>query len=113
MLAPHVVKKIFNRAEEPTCGEESLWRERAARLTLDALGHTSLISKPIRHNDAVRYARRWFRGMFDNHPDPKMVDSASATFDEAGVLFKEVRDAVLAVEPHVFQDKEDENVSNN
>ena len=111
MLAPYIIKKIFNQAEEPVSGEESLWRERAARLTLDALGHTSLVSKPLKHNTAVRYARRWFRGIYSNHPDPKQVDNAAATFDEAGVLFNEVRDTVLAFNPLVFQDKEDENVS--
>lgn len=111
MLAPPIIKKMFNHAEEPMSGEERLWRERAARMTLDALGHTNLTVKPLRHNSTVRYARRWFRGMFDNPPPPAEVDNVEATFDEAGIQFREVRDAVLAFEPLIFQDG-NENVGN-
>lgn len=82
-----------------------MWRERAARMTLDALGFTNLTMKPKRHNEAVRYARRWFRGMYE---DAVESDSPTATFDAAGLVgFVEVRDAALAVEPLIFPDKED------
>lgn len=103
VAVPIIVKKVFHKAGEPLTSEERLWRERAARMTLDALGHTNLTVKPKRHNDAVRYARRWFRQMFENHPDPWQTDDAEATFDVAGLVgFRQVRDAVLAVEPRMF-----------
>ncbi len=83
-----------------------MWRERAARMTLDALGHTNLTMKHVRHNEAVRYARRWFRGMYEDHEDVKQTDSPTATFDAGGLIgFREVRDAVLAVDPFLFPDK--------
>jgi hypothetical protein len=73
-------------------------------MTLDALGHTNLTMKPKRHNEAVRYARRWYRGMFENAPEQ---DNPVATFDAAGLIgFAQVRDAILAVVPFVFPDKE-------
>lgn len=111
LLIPPIVKRMFLNIEEPKSNEERLWRERAARMTLDALGHTNLTVKPKRHNYAVRYARRWFRGMYEEHTDPKQVDSAIATFDFAGIDgFTYVRDAVLTVEPQIFHylDEEDD-----
>ena len=106
LTVPPYIKKVFNSAPEPVSPEERLWRERAARLTLDALGHTNLTMKPKRHHEAVRYARRWYRGMFEEVPDQ---DNPSATFDAAGLIgFAEVRDAVLAVKPILFPDKEDD-----
>jgi len=73
-------------------------------MTLDALGHTNLTMKPKRHNEAVRYARRWYRGMFEEVLEQ---DNPVATFDAAGLVgFTQVRDAVLAVEPFIFPDKE-------
>lgn len=101
---PPIIKRIFNRAAEPICNEERLWRERAARMTLDALGYTNLTVKPKLHNEAVRYSRLWFRRMFDHHPDPKRVDNVVATFDSAGVNdFPLICNAVLAVTPFLFQ----------
>ena len=80
-----------------------MWRERAARMTLDALGHTNLTMKKKRHNEAVRYARRWLRGMFSGS------DNAVDTFDAANLTgFIEVRNAALAVEPLLFPDVKDE-----
>lgn len=75
-----------------------MWRERAARMTLDALGYTNLTRKIDEHNDAIVYARRWFSGVYDNHEDPKRVDNALATFDCAGLEdhFEIVRDCVLS-----------------
>lgn len=102
---PMPVKKAFRMAETPACGEERLWRERAARMTLDALGHTNLTVKPHEHNAAVRYARRWFRGFYDDAPEP---DNAPATFDFAGVVFDDVKKAVLATDPIVFEPEEDD-----
>lgn len=113
VAVPPIIKRIFNRAAEPICNEERLWRERAARMTLDALGYTNLTVKPKLHNEAVRYARLWFRQMFDHPPDLKKVDNVIATFDFAGINdFPLIRDAVLAVTPFIFsnlsEDDDDE-----
>ena len=105
---PMSVKNVFRTAEEASTPEERLWRERAARMTLDALGYTNLTVKPWEHNEAVRYARRWFRGMFEDGPDS---DSATATFDSASVLFVTVRDAVLAETPVILEEPDREQVS--
>ena len=79
-------------------------------MTLDALGHTNLTVKPKRHNEAVRYARRWFRGHYADVPDYKYVDNPEATFDFAGIEgFHNVREAVLMIEPLLFPNV-DENV---
>src|SRR3546814_4560867 len=68
-------------------------------MTLDALGHTSLTARPDHHNEAVRYARRWFKQLYAKNPIYELDDDAEATFDVAGVMFVTVRRAVLAVEP--------------
>ncbi len=74
-------------------------------MTLDALGHTNLTMKKKRHNEAVRYSRRWFRGIFVEHPNLGDTDDPTATFDAANLVgFVEVRNAVLAVEPILFLD---------
>ena len=106
---PPYVKKVFNSAPEPATPEERLWRERAARMTLDAMGYTNLTMKKTRHNETVRYARRWLRGMLMDHPDVKETDDPFATFDAANLTgFAGVRDAVLAVEPILFPEKDDD-----
>ena len=91
-----------------------MWRERAARMTLDALGHTNLTVKPHRHNDAVRYARRWFRGLYAYHPDEKLVDNAEATFECAGVDFETVKKYVLQrnSQEFIFEFEEEEESEN-
>lgn len=103
---PSAIKKAFLTLEEPATGEIRLWRERAARMTLDALGHTNLTVKPHEHNEAVRYARRWFRGLFDDLSDQGKADDVQATFDSAGVPFEDVKKAVLAEEPIIFEPEE-------
>lgn len=109
---PPYAKKVFNSAPEPATPEERLWRERAARMTLDALGYTNLTMKKKRHNEAVRYARRWFRGMFMTHHDVRETDDPSATFDAANLTgFTGVRDAILAMEPILFPDEKDEHLA--
>ncbi len=109
---PPYVKKVFNNAPEPATSEERLWRERAARMTLDSLGYTNLTMKKKRHNEAVRYARRWFRGMLMDHPDIKETDDPFATFEAAHLTgFAGVRDAVLAMEPILFPDEKDEHLA--
>ena len=81
-------------------------------MTLDALGHTNLTMKPTRHNEAVRYARRWYRGLYETHPEAKHVDNPSAVFDAAGLIsFTMIRAVVLATEPLLFPDKEDKDVT--
>jgi hypothetical protein len=94
------IKKAFRMAEPAASGEERLWRERAARMTLDALGHTNLTVKPNEHNEAVRYARRWFRGIYLGAPES---DDPQATFDAAAILFSSVREAVLDTDPIIFE----------
>lgn len=106
---PPCVKKVFNSAPAPATSEERLWRERAARMTLDSLGHTNLTMKKKRHNEAVRYARRWFRGMLMDHPSIGETDDPFATFAAANLTgFAGVRDAILAVEPILFPDEKDD-----
>lgn len=74
-------------------------------MTLDAMGHTNLTMKKKRHNEAVRYARRWFRGLSSES------DSVVDTFDAAGLVgFPQVREAVLAVQPILFPDEKDEHL---
>ncbi len=105
---PPIVKRRFSAVKEPVSSEERLWRERAARMTLDALGHTNLTVKPKRHNEAVRYARRWFRGHYEEVPEDAVVDNPEATFDFAGIEgFHLVRNAILAVEPLMFPNVDD------
>lgn len=98
---PTPIKKAFRDAPEVASSEERMWRERAARLTLDALGHTNLTVKPHEHNETVRYARRWFRGFIND-------DSSFSTFDAAGVLYQEVRAAVLQSAPILFEPEDEE-----
>ncbi len=103
---PPFIKKVFKTAPTPATPEERLWRERVARMTLDALGYTNLTMKRLRHNEAVRYARRWYRGLFVDLEDPKLVDDPVATFDAAGLSdFTKVRDLALSIEPYLFPDK--------
>ncbi len=101
---PMPVGKAFRSARKPISSREALWRARAARLTLDALGYTSLTAKPDLHNSAVRYARAWFRGLFDN---PQVawveIDNVMATFDLGGVLFEPVQKAVLATPARLME----------
>ena len=82
-------------------------------MTLDALGHTNLTMKKKRHNEAVRYARRWFRGIYEEVCETDVgTDSAVATFDAANLTgFTEVRSATLAVEPLLFPDEKDEHLA--
>lgn len=78
-------------------------------MTLDGLGHTNLTMKKKRHNEAVRYSRRWFRGMFVEPSDSGDTDDPFATFDAASLTgFEGVRDAVLAVEPLLFPERDDD-----
>lgn len=108
---PAEIRRIFHKSDVPPTPEGRLWRERAARMTLDALGYTNLTVKPQEHNAAVIYARRWFRNMYENHPDPKQVDSAVATFDYANVDFVSVKRLVLATTPKLYTLDEDEDGS--
>lgn len=102
---PPLVKKIFSEAGEPISPVERLWRERAARMILDALGHTNLTVKPVHHNETVRYARRWLKQVYAYLDDPKMVDDAEATFDAAGIDgYHSIRDMILQVLPILFAD---------
>ncbi len=104
---PTIIKGVFSQVDDPNTPEEKLWRERAARMTLDALGYTHITTKPMRHNDTVRYARRWFRGLYESLPDESQEDSAPATFDSGGIVgFTRVKNAVLAFEPLMFPERD-------
>ena len=100
---PEPVKRAFTVAGETRSDEEDLWRARVARMTLDAFEHTGLTAKPREHNEAVRYARLWFRGVFDFADGPE-CDNSRATFDFAGVDFPGVRRAVLDAVPVILED---------
>lgn len=108
---PPPIQRAFRGADEIVSQEEKLWRERAARMTLDALGYTNKVGKreklSAEHNAIVKYARRWFRGLYSGLEDPTLVDNAEATFDFANVLFVEVRDAVLAAKPILMREDHD------
>jgi hypothetical protein len=61
-IAP--VACYFFAADRPSCGEQVLWREVAARAVLDALG----VTPPLRNNRSpyeratvIAEAQRWFR----------------------------------------------------
>lgn len=80
-------------------------------MTLDALGHTNMTMKKKRHNEVVRYARRWFRGLFMDLPNIGDTDDPAATFDAANLTgFTGVRDAVLSTAPILFPDEKDEHL---
>lgn len=64
-----------------------LWREVAARATLDALGYTGITDQPSLHDRMVSAARNWFR----------FVGDAREVFVMAGVDLDEVREGVLGV----------------
>lgn len=108
-IIPKYIQKVFNSAHDPQSSEELLWRRRAMRMTQDAIGHTNLSMKPTRHNEAVQYARRWFKGIYKGLEDPALDDDPRATFDAAGLNeFEGVKRAVLAVDPFLFPDKRDQ-----
>lgn len=81
--APAVVRQAFRRANDPLGPEECMWREVAARLTLDALGHTGLAQTD--HRKAVRDARIWFTHSKD----------VCEVFDMAEVNSADVRRSVV------------------
>lgn len=87
---PHAVTKAFRNANKPKSPEEILWREVAARITLDGLGYTGLTGEPDKHDHAVREARRWFRGI-------PVEDSPEIVFDYAAMTnyYPGIRTAVL------------------
>ncbi len=84
------IRRAFRNASEPKEWEETLWREVAARMVLDALGYTGLGSEPDESDAAIRDARRWFRGI-PTREDPVIV------FDYANMenYFAGIRDTVL------------------
>lgn len=87
---PHGIIKPFRNAEEPNSPEEVLWREVAARMILDAMGYTGMTGEPDKHDEVVKEARRWFRGI----PYP---ESPVAVFDNAALIgyLPEVKAEVL------------------
>lgn len=105
---PYAVRRAFRCADEPHSVEERLWRERAARMVLDAVGLTCLIGKRKKHNDAVGYARRWLKGFYDT-PDtpPELWDSARGTFDAGGINYEAVAGPILATKPILVEDSND------
>ena len=100
---PERIKRAFTSGGVLQTPEQELWRERAARMTLDALGFTNLTVKKREHNEVVTYARRWFRGFYDDPADDTPVDNVEATFDYAGVALVPVRESVLEIKPKLFE----------
>lgn len=83
---PKPIKLAFESADEPGCGEAAFWREFAARMILDALGHTGFSrSEAFQHNKIVHETRLWFRS-----PPPE----AELYFEFAGVSFQMVREQI-------------------
>ena len=105
---PYAVRRAFRCADEPRCAAELLWRERTARMVLDALGLTGLIGKRKKHNDAVGYARRWLRGFYET-PDtpPELWDSARGTFDFGGISYEACAAPILASKPILVEEPYD------
>ena len=99
---PHEIRRAFRNSFEPREWEETLWREVAARMTLDALGYTGLTGEPEKHDAAVREARRWFKGI----PE---LDSPVIVFDYAVMsgYFHVVRDEVLKYPITYMLDEDD------
>lgn len=84
-FVPFPIRRAFAQAGEPTCSEETLWRETIARAVLDALGYTGVQSEADEHLNVIVDARDWFaRG-----------ENVEDVFDLAGIGgFAEVRDSI-------------------
>lgn len=87
---PFKARQAFGTASRPESREELLWREVAARITLDACGYTNF-SKADKgeyreHLKAMGEAHQWFR--YDH-------DDVVAVFDLAGVRYEPVIEAIL------------------
>jgi hypothetical protein len=106
---PLPVLEAFYKAPEAASEHEALWRERSARMTLDALGFTNITRKAEDHNEVVLYARRWFQELYTNHPDPKQVDNSRATFECAGLgeHFDTIKSAVLSRKAFLLKVEDD------
>ena len=97
---PDVIRRAFRRTVgHATCMEQMLWREVAARMTLDALGITPEVitvrpdmDKAVytRYAKAVNEARDWFTR--------KQRDS-ELVFELAGVESAQVRPTIEALAP--------------
>ena len=100
---PATVRKAFVRTVgHATSGEQMLWREVAARMTLDALGITPEVitvsdgmdmANYRRYAKVVMAARRWFGPRLSSFENSEMV------FSLAGVDSAPVRRAILALPP--------------
>ncbi len=77
-VVPNEIKKAFITAPIPVSPEETLWRNVAARLCLDAYG-TTLVKTDFEHGQVIRQARRWFRSQH-----------AEDVFSMAGIDFARV-----------------------
>jgi hypothetical protein len=92
----------FWKADEPKTREENLWREVAARLTLDALGFTSVGNKSKQERvKAMSEAQALFR----YSPEDAML-----VFMAGGIQFAPVQDAVMKIidEKDLFNESEEE-----
>lgn len=81
------VLRAFKLVDPPSCPEETLWREVALRMTLDALGFTGTTDDATAHDKLVRESRIWFKV----NPD----EDAQTVFDLAGIDFSPVRNHIL------------------
>jgi hypothetical protein len=77
-IIPREIKKAFVTAPTAISPEETLWRNVAARMCLDAYG-TTLVKTDFEHGQVIRQARRWFRSQH-----------AEDVFSMAGIDFARV-----------------------
>lgn len=93
----------FWKADAPKSPEENLWREVAARLTLDAIGFSSVANKS--KQERIR-AMSEAQGIFRYSPEDAML-----VFMAGGVQFQPVHDAVMEIiEKREFTDEPEESI---
>lgn len=87
-LVPYNIRKEFRNLAPASIPEEDLWRDVAARVILDACGHTGASELDI-HDKLVREARNWFT----------LCEDVEFVFDLADVDFRFITDEVLEQDP--------------
>lgn len=85
---PYEIRKGFANAAEPdevNKGQVLMWREVAARLTMDALGNTGQ-SEPDRHLHIMNEAQKWFS---------QDLEDVSLVFEYAQVPLEIMRGVII------------------
>jgi len=96
---PSSIQNVFLNLKDPTCREQIMWREVAARAILDALGHTGISEKPY-HNRTVREARNWFK-FADGNPDALGPIFA---FDCADIELSSIYKDIINAKPFLYEE---------